>query len=110
MAIPAQSPVMPHVSGHDPKFRSETSTYSPARTKALLELHGYVDRDGDNGWQARHEFPHPRFAGTAVDCCAPRPASVRNPREAAARGYRMSATTGHRRPAGQLNDDQVETS
>jgi ABC-type transport system substrate-binding protein len=52
MAIPAQSPVMPHLSGYDPKFRSEMSAYSPARAKALLDLHRYVDRDGD-GWRER---------------------------------------------------------
>ena len=50
MAIPAQSPVMPHLSGYDPKFKSEASEYSPAKAKALLDLHGYVDRDGD-GWR-----------------------------------------------------------
>jgi len=50
MAIAAQSPVMPHLTGYDPAFRSEMSQYSPARAKALLELHGYVDRDGD-GWR-----------------------------------------------------------
>jgi ABC-type transport system substrate-binding protein len=50
MAIPAQSPVMPHLTGYDPAFKSEMSEYSPARAKALLELHGYVDRDGD-GWR-----------------------------------------------------------
>ena len=47
MAIPAQSPVMPHLSGYDPNFRSEASEYSPSRAKALLDLHGYIDRDGD---------------------------------------------------------------
>ncbi len=50
MAIPAQSPVMPHLSGYDPKFKSEASDYDPARAKALLDLHGYVDRNGD-GWR-----------------------------------------------------------
>jgi ABC-type transport system substrate-binding protein len=50
MAIPAQSPVLPHMSGYDPDFRSESSVYSPARAKALLDLYGYVDRDGD-GWR-----------------------------------------------------------
>jgi ABC-type transport system substrate-binding protein len=52
MAIPAQSPVMPHLSGYDPAFKSEMSEYNPARAKALLDLHGYVDRDGD-GWRER---------------------------------------------------------
>jgi ABC-type transport system substrate-binding protein len=50
MAIPAQSPVMPHLSGYDAKFKSEMSEYNPAKAKALLDLHGYVDRDGD-GWR-----------------------------------------------------------
>ena len=50
MAIPAQSPVMPHLSGYDPAFKSEMSEYSPPRAKALLDLHGYLDRDGD-GWR-----------------------------------------------------------
>jgi len=50
MAIPAQSPVLPHLSGYDPRYKSEMSEYNPARAKALLDLHGYVDRDGD-GWR-----------------------------------------------------------
>ncbi len=49
-AVPAQSPVLPHTSGFDPGFKSEMSDHDPARAKALLDLHGYVDRDGD-GWR-----------------------------------------------------------
>ncbi|MCA0177080.1 MAG: ABC transporter substrate-binding protein [Proteobacteria bacterium] len=49
-AIAAQSLVMPHVYGYDPAFKSEMSAYSPARAKALLDLYGYTDRDGD-GWR-----------------------------------------------------------
>jgi peptide/nickel transport system substrate-binding protein len=45
--IHAQSPVMPHTTGYDPKFKSEMGDYDPARAKALLDLYGYVDRDGD---------------------------------------------------------------
>ncbi|MBL8324914.1 MAG: bicyclomycin resistance protein [Rubrivivax sp.] len=52
MAIRAQGPIVPHTTGYDPRFRSEMSEYSPARAKALLELHGYVDRDGD-GWREK---------------------------------------------------------
>ena len=52
MAIPAQSPVMPHLSGFDPAFKSEMSEYNPPRAMALLDLHGYVDKDGD-GWRER---------------------------------------------------------
>jgi len=50
MGIPAQSPVMPHLTGYDPAFKSEMSEYNPPRAKALLDLHGYVDKDGD-GWR-----------------------------------------------------------
>ncbi len=49
-AIPAQSPIVPHTTGYDPAFKSEMSDYDPARAKALLDLYGYVDRDGD-GWR-----------------------------------------------------------
>ena len=49
-AIPAQSVVAPGGIGYDPAYRSENSTYDPARAKALLDLYGYVDRDGD-GWR-----------------------------------------------------------
>lgn len=48
--IPAQSVVVPHTSGYEPGFRSEMSEHSHARAQALLDLHGYVDRDGD-GWR-----------------------------------------------------------
>jgi ABC-type transport system substrate-binding protein len=48
--IRAQSPVVPHTTGYDPKFKSEMGDYDPARAKALLDLYGYVDRDGD-GWR-----------------------------------------------------------
>jgi len=46
----AQSVMPPMVSGYDPTFKSEMSAYSPARAKALLDLYGFVDRDG-NGWR-----------------------------------------------------------
>jgi ABC-type transport system substrate-binding protein len=49
-AVPAQSPVAVHLSGYDPRWRSEMSDYSPARARALLDLYGYADRDGD-GWR-----------------------------------------------------------
>ena len=50
MGILAQSPLIPYTSGYDPKFKSENSEYSPARAKALLDLYGYVDKNGD-GWR-----------------------------------------------------------
>ena len=49
-AIPAQSAVAPHTYGYDPAFKSETSDHDVPRAKALLDLFGYVDRDGD-GWR-----------------------------------------------------------
>ncbi len=49
-AIVGQSPVLPHTTNYDPRFKSENSEYSVARAKALLDLYGYVDKDGD-GWR-----------------------------------------------------------
>ncbi|MCE4538684.1 ABC transporter substrate-binding protein [Pelomonas sp. P7] len=49
-AIPAQAPSMPNTSGYDPAFKSEMGDYDPARAKALLDMYGYVDKDGD-GWR-----------------------------------------------------------
>lgn len=46
----AQSTIPPNTSGHEADYRSEMSEYSPARAQALLDLHGYVDRNGD-GWR-----------------------------------------------------------
>ena len=47
-AIPAQGPVAPQTWGYDPAFKTEMSTFNRARAKALLDLHGYVDKDGDS--------------------------------------------------------------
>ncbi len=49
-AVPAQSPILPHTTGYDPRYRSEMGQYSVVRAKALLDTFGYVDRDGD-GWR-----------------------------------------------------------
>jgi ABC-type transport system substrate-binding protein len=48
--VRAQSTIAPFTSGYDPAYKSEMSEYSPARAKALLDLYGYVDRNGD-GWR-----------------------------------------------------------
>lgn len=45
--VPAQSPLTPHTSGFDPAFKSEMGDFDPSRAKALLDLYGYTDRDGD---------------------------------------------------------------
>jgi ABC-type transport system substrate-binding protein len=49
-AIAGQSSIAPQTWGYDPKFKSEMSEFNPARAKALLDMHGYVDRNGD-GWR-----------------------------------------------------------
>ncbi len=49
-AIVAQSVIGPGTWGYDPKFRSEMGEFSRAKAQALLDLYGYVDRDGD-GWR-----------------------------------------------------------
>jgi ABC-type transport system substrate-binding protein len=48
--MPAQSPLVPHTTGYDPTFKSELGEFNPAKAKALLDMYGYVDRDGD-GWR-----------------------------------------------------------
>ena len=49
-AIPAQSNIVPFTTGYDPHFKSESGDYDPARANALLDVYGYLDRDGD-GWR-----------------------------------------------------------
>ena len=49
-AIPAQAVVAPHTFGYDAGFKSENGDHDIARAKALLDLYGYVDQDGD-GWR-----------------------------------------------------------
>jgi len=49
-AIVAQSIMAPGLWGYDPQFKSEMGQFDRARAKALLDLYGYVDRDGD-GWR-----------------------------------------------------------
>jgi ABC-type transport system substrate-binding protein len=49
-AIPAQAPYSPGVAGYDPNFRTTANEYNVAKAKALLDMFGYLDRDGD-GWR-----------------------------------------------------------
>jgi ABC-type transport system substrate-binding protein len=46
-AVQAQSVIPPGIAGYDPDFRNPFGEYNPARAKALLDLFGYLDRDGD---------------------------------------------------------------
>ena len=49
-AVLAQSAIAPLTYGYNPQFKSEMSNFDLARAKALLDLYGYVDKDGD-GWR-----------------------------------------------------------
>jgi ABC-type transport system substrate-binding protein len=49
-AVPAQSIMPPQTFGYQAGLRTEAGEYDPARAKALLDMYGYVDRDGD-GWR-----------------------------------------------------------
>src|SRR4051812_31226974 len=45
--VPAQSTVPPGAFGFDPELASPLAEFNPAKAKALLDVYGYVDRDGD---------------------------------------------------------------
>jgi ABC-type transport system substrate-binding protein len=49
-AIPSQGVLPPLTSGYDAELKTEMSDFDPARARALLDLYGYVDKDGD-GWR-----------------------------------------------------------
>jgi ABC-type transport system substrate-binding protein len=46
-AIAAESPVPPGAAGYDANFHSIATEYDPARAKALLDMFGYKDVNGD---------------------------------------------------------------
>ena len=48
----SQGPILPNTSAYDPKLKTEFSDYDPARARALLDLYGFVDKNGD-GWRER---------------------------------------------------------
>jgi len=54
-AIPAQSPIGPGAAGYDPDFHSNATEHNPAKAKALLDMFGYLDCNGD-GWR---DLPRP---------------------------------------------------
>jgi len=49
-ALPANGLVPTGVAGHDPDAVTTVFDHDVAKAKALLDMHGYVDRDGD-GWR-----------------------------------------------------------
>ncbi|MFO0123018.1 MAG: ABC transporter substrate-binding protein, partial [Inhella sp.] len=51
-AIPAQGLIAPNTYGYSSTFKSSMSEFNRAKAKALLDLHGFVDKDGD-GWRDR---------------------------------------------------------
>ena len=46
-AIMAHTPYSPGVAGYNASFRTTANEYNPAKAKALLDMYGYLDRDGD---------------------------------------------------------------
>ena len=46
-ALAAQSTVPPQAFGADPDLAGPLTEFNPAKAKALLDVYGYVDRDGD---------------------------------------------------------------
>jgi len=48
-ALKVDSPIAPGMAGYTPET-SPTLEYNPAKAKALLDMFGYIDRDGD-GWR-----------------------------------------------------------
>ncbi len=52
LAIAAQGLVTPLVAGYDPAYRSSMGDYDPGRARALLDLYGYLDVNGD-GYRER---------------------------------------------------------
>jgi len=49
-ALKSQGPIPTTVFGYDPAFKSEMTEYSVPKARALLDMYGYKDRDGD-GWR-----------------------------------------------------------
>ena len=49
-AVPAQAAIAPLTFGYRGSLKTEMSDYDVARAKALLDLYGYVDKNGD-GWR-----------------------------------------------------------
>ena len=49
-AVAAEAPWSPGVAGYDPNFHTTAGEYDVPKAKALLDMFGYVDRDGD-GWR-----------------------------------------------------------
>lgn len=53
-AIPAQGPFGPGTFGYRPDYKSEMSEFNLPKAKALLDMYGYVDKNGD-GWREQFD-------------------------------------------------------
>lgn len=49
-AVPAQSSLVPNTVGYDRSYVNPNARHDVAQARALLDLYGYIDRDGD-GWR-----------------------------------------------------------
>ena len=49
-AVPSQTAIAPSTFGYNPMLKTSMSDHDPARARALLDMYGYLDRDGD-GWR-----------------------------------------------------------
>jgi ABC-type transport system substrate-binding protein len=49
-AVPAHSGLMPNTVGYDKSYVSINATHDLAQARSLLDMYGYVDKDGD-GWR-----------------------------------------------------------
>jgi len=56
-AVAAQTPYSPGVAGYDPNFRTTANDYDVPKARALLDMFGYVDRDGDGFREAPDGSP-----------------------------------------------------
>ena len=78
MGTVSQGPTLPHTGAYDDKLKSEVGDYDPARAKALLDLYGYKDVDGD-GWRERPDgSPHALDVNTQAQLRDRRIAEVLN--------------------------------
>jgi ABC-type transport system substrate-binding protein len=69
-AIPAQSPIGPGATGYDPEFRSSAVEHNPAKAKALLDMFGYVDCDGDGYRDLPRKSPSEACAPMVIEYAA----------------------------------------
>jgi ABC-type transport system substrate-binding protein len=47
LAVPAHTPYAPGVAGYEAGFRTSANEHDAAKARALLDMYGFVDRDGD---------------------------------------------------------------